>query len=86
MLEPMTRELSEKEFNRVNKGGLYITKGEMKGMGVVADFGAKVDVGKGSVSCELDFVEEMGSEGSDEVVRVLAEVGVFGEEVDEISN
>ena len=55
-------------------------------MGVAADFGAKVDVGKGSIGCELDFVEEMGSEGGNEVVRVFAEVGVFWEEVDEISN
>ena len=47
-------------------------------MGVAANFGAKVDVGKGSVGGELDFVEEVRTEGSDKVVGVLAEVGVFG--------
>ena len=55
-------------------------------MGVAADFGAKVDVGKGSVGRKLDFVEEVGAERSDEVVGVFAEVGIFGEKVDEISN
>ena len=55
-------------------------------MRVAADFGAKVDVGEWSVGRELDFVEKMGSEGSDKVVGVLAEVGVLWEEVDEISN
>ena len=58
----------------------------MKGVGVAADFSAKVDVWKGSVGRELDFVEEVGTERSDEVVGVLAEVGVLGEEVDEILN
>ena len=58
----------------------------MKGVGVAADFGTKVDVGKGSVGRKLDFVEKVGTEWSDEVVGVLAEVGVLGEKVDEISN
>ena len=55
-------------------------------MGVAADFCTKVDVGEGSVGRKLDFVEEVGTEGSDEVVGVLAEVGVLGKKVDEISN
>ena len=55
-------------------------------MGVAANFGAKVDVGEGSVGRKLDFVEKVGTEGSDEVVGVLAEIGVFGEKVDEISD
>ena len=55
-------------------------------MGVAADFGAKVDIRKGPVGCELDFVKEVGSEGGNEVVGVLAKVGVLWEEVDEISN
>ena len=58
----------------------------MKGVGVAADFGAKVDVGKGSVGRKLDFVEKVGAERSDEVVGVFAKVGVLWEEVDEISN
>ena len=66
----MKGELSEKEFNRVNKGRLYVTKGEMKRVGVAADFGAKIDVREWSVGRELDFVEEMRAEGSDEVVGV----------------
>ena len=53
---------------------------------MAADFGTKVDVGQWSVGRELDFVEEMGAEGSDEVVGVFAEVGVLWEEVDEISD
>ena len=46
---------------------------------MAADFGTKVDVGKGAIGCKLDFVKEVGAEGSDEVVGMLAEVGVFGE-------
>ena len=82
----MKRELSKKKFNRVDKGRLYVTEGKMKGMGVAADFGTKVDVGQWSVGRELDFVEEVGAEGSDEVVGMLAEVGILWEEIDEISN
>ena len=53
---------------------------------MAADFSAKIDVGEWSVGCKLDFVEEMGSEGSDKVVGVLAEVSVLWKEVDEIPN
>ena len=53
-------------------------------MGVAADFGTKVDVGEGPVGCELDFVEEVGAERSDEVVGVFAKVGVLGKKVDEV--
>ena len=53
---------------------------------MAADFGAKVDVGEWSVGRKLDFVKEVGAERSDEVVGVLAEVGILGEKVDEISN
>ena len=82
----MKRELSKKKLDRVNKGRLYVTEGKMKGMGMAADFSAEVDVGEGSVGCKLDFVEEVGSEGSDKVVGVLVEVGILREEVDKISN
>ena len=53
---------------------------------MAADFGAKVDVGEWSVGRKLDLVEEVGAERSDEVVGVLAKIGVLREEVDEISN
>ena len=46
-------------------------------MGVAADFGTKIDVWEWSVGRELDFVEEVRAEGSDKVIGVLAEVGVF---------
>ena len=82
----MKRELSKKKFDRVDEGRLYVAEGEMKGMGVAADFGAKVDVGEWSVGRKLVFVKKVRAEGSDEVVGVLAEVGVFGKTVDEISN
>ena len=53
-------------------------------MGVAANFGTKVDVREWSVGRKLDFVEEVGAKGSDEVVGVLAKVGVLGEKIDEI--
>ena len=55
----------------------------MKGVGVTADFSAKVDVWKGSVGRKLDFVEEVRTEGSDKVVGVFAEVSILWE-VDKI--
>ena len=55
-------------------------------MGVTANFTAKIDVGEGSIGHKLDFVVEMGSEGGNEVVGVLAEVSILWEEVDEIPN
>ena len=82
----MKGELSKKKFDRVNKGRLYVAEGKVKGVRMAADFGTKVDVGEGSVGRKLDFVEEVGAEGSDEVVGVLAEVGVLWEEIDEVSN
>ena len=51
----------------------------MKGVGVAADFGTKVDVGEWSVGRKLDFVEKVRAEGHDKVVGVFAEVGVFRE-------
>ena len=51
----------------------------MKRVGVAADFSAKINVGEGSVGRKLDLVEKVGAEGSDKVVGVLAEVGVFRE-------
>ena len=51
----------------------------MKGVRVAADFGTKVDIGKGSVGGKLNFVEKMGAERSDKVVGVFVEISVFGE-------
>ena len=48
-------------------------------MGVSADFSAKINVGEGSVGRKLNFVKKVGAEGSDEVVGVLAKVGVLRE-------
>ena len=59
---------------------------ENEGNGGGGQLWRKGRLGKGSVGRKLDFVEEVGAEGSDEVVGVLAEVGVFGEKVDEIPN
>ena len=53
---------------------------------MATDFGTKVDVREWSVGRKLDFVEEMGAEGSDKVVGVLVEVGILQKEVDEIPN
>ena len=55
--DPMTGELCEKEFNRVNERRLYISKWEVEGVGVTADFGAEMDVGEGAVGSDLDSVE-----------------------------
>ena len=84
MVDPMTRELCKEEFNRVNERRLYVSKWEVEGMGVMTDFGAEMDVGKGAVGSDLDSVEYVGAEWSDPEVRVVVEVGVAGDVVEEV--
>ena len=43
------------------------------------NFGAQMDVGKGTVGRELDVVVDEGAEGSDEVCGVVVELGVAGD-------
>ena len=46
---------------------------------MVPNFGAEVDVGKGTVGGELDVMIREGSEGGDEVSGVVVELGVTGD-------
>ena len=57
--DPMTGELCEKEFDRVNEQRLYVSKWEVEGMGVTTDFCTEMDVGEGAVGSDLDGVEYM---------------------------
>ena len=43
------------------------------------NFGAKVDVGKGTIGSELNVVVSEGLEGGDEIGRVVVEFGVAGD-------
>jgi len=65
--EPKGREARENKLNRVQKGGLDVTKGELGGPQVLAYFGTDVDWGKGTVGVDVDGVVGVGAEGSDEV-------------------
>ena len=51
----------------------------MKRRGVTPNFGAEVDVGKGTVGSELDVMIGEGPEGSDEIGGVVVELGVAGD-------
>ena len=51
---------------------------------MMTDFGAEVDVREGAVGGDLDGMEYMGVEWSDPKVRVVVEVGVVGDVVEEI--
>ena len=82
--DPVTRELCEKEFDRVNERRLYVSKWEVEGVGVTTDFCAEMDVGEGAVGSDLDGVEYVGAEWSDPKVRVVVEVGVAGDVVEEV--
>ena len=82
--DPVTGELCEKEFDRVNERRLYVSKWEVEGMGVTTDFGAEMDVWEGAVGSNLDGVEYVGAEWSDPEVRVVVEVGVAGDVVKEV--
>ena len=53
-------------------------------MGVMTDFGAEMDVGEGAVGSDLDGVEYVGAERSDPEIRVVIEVGVAGDVVEEV--
>ena len=43
------------------------------------NFGAEMNVGKGTVGGELDVMIGKGAEGSDEVSGVVVELGVAGD-------
>ena len=51
----------------------------MKRRGVTPNFGAKVDVGEGTVSGELDVMVGKGPERGDEVGGVVVKLGVVGD-------
>ena len=53
-------------------------------MGVTTDFGTEMDVGEGAIGSNLDGVEYVGAEWSDPEVRVVVEVGIAGDVVEEV--
>ena len=55
--DPVTGELCEKEFDRVNERRLYVSKWEVEGVGVTTDFSAEMDVWEGAVGSDLNGVE-----------------------------
>ena len=66
MREPKRREAGKDKLNRVQKGGLDISKREVEGPQVLAYFGTDVDRGKGAVRVDVDGVIGVGAEGGDE--------------------
>ena len=84
VVDPMTGKLCKEEFDRVNERRLYVSKWEVEGVGVTTNFGAEMDVGERTVGSNLDGVEYMGMEGSDPEIRVVLEVSVAGDVVEEV--
>ena len=82
--DPMTGKLCKEEFNRVNERRLYVSKWEVEGVGVTTDFGAEMDVGEGAVGSDLDGMEYVGAEWGNPEVRVVIEVGVAGDVIEEV--
>ena len=74
--KPSRREASECKLEGVNERGLHVTEGEIEGRGLSSYFGAKVDVGEGSVGGELDAVVNEGAKRSDKEVGVVVELCV----------
>ena len=66
MSEPKGRKARKDKFNRVQKGGLDVTEGEMEGPQVLAYFGTNVDRGKGAVRVDKDGVMGVSTERGDE--------------------
>jgi len=84
--EPKGRERGENKLNRVQEGGLDITKGEVGGPRVLAYFGTDVDRGESAVGVDVDGVVGVGAEGSDEVGRCVGvEVLGPGDVVEELT-
>jgi len=65
--EPKGREARKDKLNRVQKGGLDVTEGEVGGLWVLAYFGTDVDWGKGAVGVDMDGVVGIGMEGGNKV-------------------
>ena len=51
----------------------------MKRRGVTPNFGAKVNVGKGTVGGKLNVMVSEGTEGGDEIRGVVIELGIAGD-------
>jgi len=84
--KPKRRETRKDKFNRVQKGGLDIAKGEVGGPQVLAYFGTDVDRGKGAVGVDVDGVMGVGAEGGDKVQGCSGvEVSGPGDVVEELT-
>ena len=84
MIDPVTGELCEEEFNRVDERRLYVSEWEVEGVGVTTDLSAEMDVGEGTVGGDLDSVEYVGVERSDPEVGVVVKVGIAGDVIEEV--
>ena len=84
VIDPVTRELCEEEFDRVDERRLYVSKWEVEGVGVATDFSTEMDVGEGAVGGNLNSVEYVGAEWSDLEIGVVLEVVVVGDVVEEV--
>ena len=51
---------------------------------MTTDFGAEMDVGEGAIGSDLDGVEYVGAEWGNPKVRVVVEVIVAGDVVEEV--
>ena len=51
---------------------------------MTTDFGTEMDVGEGTVGGDLNGVEYVGAERGNPEVRVVVEVGVAGDVVEEV--
>ena len=86
MSEPKGREARKNKLDRVQKGGLNITEGELGGPRVLAYFGTDVDRGEGAVGVDVDGVVGVGAEGSDEIGGCVGiEVSGLGNVVEELA-
>ena len=66
MGKPRRGKTRKDKFNQVQKCGLDVAKGEVEGPRMLAYFGTNVDWGEGAVGVDVDGVEGIGAEWSDE--------------------
>jgi hypothetical protein len=86
VFQPVGRELPEKELDGVSERDFQVAEGEVKGVGVAADLGTKVDREEGAgAGFEADDVGDGTAEGGDEGLVDAFEVVNGGDEGKEVA-
>jgi len=85
MLKPIGRELSKNKFDTVDEGRLKIAEREGSGVGVSANFGAKINRRKRAIRLDPNVVINVGPERGDKRDGVVVKIVDARKEAKEIT-